>query len=256
MINFDLHTHTTYSHGKGSIFDNAAAAKEKGLSGIAITDHGFSHPAFGMRRNKLDQMKAECEQASDAFGVKVLLGIESNLRGENGTIDVRPKDYDKLDVILAGVHRFIYYKSFKDLAWLLWANIFDSVFDRTPSDRLVKFNTNCYVNAIKNNPIDVVTHVGYLCFCDPVEVAKAAADYGTYIEINTKKTHLSDEQWRKVIETGVEFVVDSDAHSPDRIGDDKLFQDLVKRVNFPLDRIKNIDGRTPKLRFAEFKSRR
>ena len=49
-INFDLHTHTVYSHGKGTIAENAATAKEKGLYGIGITDHGFSHPAFGMRR--------------------------------------------------------------------------------------------------------------------------------------------------------------------------------------------------------------
>lgn len=253
MINFDLHTHTTYSHGKGSIFDNAVAAKEKGLSGIAITDHGFSHPAFGMKRRLLDKMKNECIEASEKYGVKVLLGIESNLRGEKGTIDVKPKDYEKLDVILAGVHRFIYYKTLKDLTYLLWGNIFDSVFHREPSAKLVKFNTDCYVNAIKHNPIDVITHVGYLCFCDPVEVAKAAADYGTYIEINTKKTHLTDEQWRKVIDTGVNFVVDSDAHTPDRVGDDKLFQELIKRVDFPLERIKNIDGRTPELRFETYK---
>ena len=252
-INFDLHTHTKYSHGKGSIFDNAASAAEKGLEGIAITDHGFSHPAFGMRRKYLDQMKRECNEAEEKYGVKVLLGIESNLRGERGTIDVKPTDYAKLDVILAGVHRFIRYNSFKDLAWLLWANIFDSVFHKTPSDRLIRFNTNCYVNAIKNNPIDVITHVGYMCFCDPVEVAKAAADYGTYIEINTKKTHLTDEQWLKVIETGVKFVVDSDAHSVDRIGDNKLFLETAKRVDFPLDRIMNIDGRTPELRFRNFK---
>ena len=57
-INFDLHTHTTYSHGTGSILDNAVSAKEKGLYGIAITDHGFSHPAFGMRRKYLDKMRA------------------------------------------------------------------------------------------------------------------------------------------------------------------------------------------------------
>ena len=56
-INFDLHTHTVYSHGKGTIAENAKSAAEKGLYGIGITDHGFSHPAFGMRRKKLDARK-------------------------------------------------------------------------------------------------------------------------------------------------------------------------------------------------------
>ena len=31
IIYGDYHTHTTYSHGKGSIIDNAIAAKNKGL---------------------------------------------------------------------------------------------------------------------------------------------------------------------------------------------------------------------------------
>lgn len=51
----------------------------------------------------------------------------------------------------------------------------------------------------------------------------------------------------------MKFVVDSDAHSVDRIGDNKLFLETAKRVDFPLDRIMNIDGRTPELRFRNFK---
>ena len=37
---FDYHTHTTFSHGKGSIEDNVKEAVKKGLKAIAITDHG------------------------------------------------------------------------------------------------------------------------------------------------------------------------------------------------------------------------
>ena len=37
----DYHTHTVYSHGTGSVLENALIAKEKGLKEIAITDHGF-----------------------------------------------------------------------------------------------------------------------------------------------------------------------------------------------------------------------
>lgn len=253
-ISFDLHTHTIYSHGKGTILENALSAAEKGLRGIGITDHGFSHPAFGMRRRKLGAMRSDVTEAAGQSGVEVLLGIESNLRGECGTIDVREKDYPKLDLILAGVHRFIFYKSIGDLCHLLCGNVFRTLFNSEPSDRLVQYNTRCYINAVKKNPIDVLTHVGYLCFCDPVEIAKVCADYGTYIEINTKKTHLTDEQWRKVIDTGVRFVVDSDAHSVDRIGDSALAEELFSRVDFPLDRIDNIDGRIPDLRFKRYKA--
>ena len=252
-ITLDLHTHTVFSHGKGTIEENARAAKQKGLYGIAITDHGFSHPAFGMRRKRVPVMRALTSVAEEQNGVKVLLGIESNIRGVDGTIDVEERDYASLDVVLAGVHKFIFYKTPGDFARLLLKNMLHDTFKMKPTDKLIKYNTACYVNAIKKNPIDVVTHVGYGCCCDAVEVAKAAADYGTLMEISAKKTHLSDEEWRRVIATGVNFVVNSDAHSTDRIGDATLVEDLFKRVNFPMERIMNIDGRIPKLRFAEYK---
>ena len=46
---YDHHTHTTYSHGKGSILDNARVAHEKGLKSIAITDHGPGNFLYGMK---------------------------------------------------------------------------------------------------------------------------------------------------------------------------------------------------------------
>lgn len=255
-ITLDLHTHTVYSHGKGTILENALSAQEKGVSGIAITDHGFSHPAFGMRRKKIEKMRNECQSAEEKSGVKVLLGIESNIRGENGVIDVQPRDYAKLDVVLAGVHKFVFYNSFGDFTKLLLRNMWHDKFKLKATDKLIKYNTNCYINAVKNNPIDVLTHVGYGCECNAVEVAKACADYGTLFEISTKKNPLTDEEWQGVIETGVNFVLDSDAHSVDRIGDTALFEDLLKRVNFPIERIMNIDGKMPTLRFTEFKKQK
>lgn len=255
-ITYDFHTHTTYSHGKGTILENALSAKDKGVSGIAITDHGFSHPAFGMRRRRLDKMRAECTEAEKQTGVRVLLGIESNIRGRDGTIDVKPSDYGKLDVVLAGVHKFIMYRSVGDAYKLLLRNMWHDKLKIKATDKLIKYNTECYINAVKNNPIDILTHVGFGCACNAVEVAKACADYGTLFEISTKKNPLTDEEWQGVIDTGVCFSLDSDAHSVERIGDIELFEELVKRVNFPIERIMNIDGKAPSLRFAEFKKQK
>lgn len=255
QLNYDFHTHTTYSHGKGSILDNAVSAKEKGLKGITISDHGFSHPAFGMKRKKLDKMKADCENAEKETGIKVKLGIESNLLGISGKIDVKEKDYEKLDMILAGVHRFILYDGIKEWFKLFGSNFCTNAFKKQASASLIKRNTEVYINAIKNNPIDILTHVNYLVFADAVEVAKVCADYGTYFEINTKKIHLSDEEWLKVIDTNVNFVIDSDAHTPSRVGDTRLADELFERIDFPLDRIKNINDNELEFRFKSFKDK-
>ena len=55
----DYHTHTTYSHGKGSVADNAAVASSKGLKQLAITDHGMRHIIFGVRKRKFDSLVAD-----------------------------------------------------------------------------------------------------------------------------------------------------------------------------------------------------
>ena len=104
--------------------------------------------------------------------------------------------------------------------------------------------------------MDVISHVNYLCFSNALEVAKCAADYGTYIEINTKKSHLSDEEWQDIIDkTAVRFLINSDAHSPARVGDCALADELFARINFPKERIDNIDGRTANFRFQAFKEK-
>lgn len=256
MINFDFHTHTKYSHGKGTIMENALSAKDKNLQGIAISDHGFSHPAFGMRRKNLSKMRNDCDLATKETGVRVLLGIESNILGISGKTDVKESDYENLDVYLAGIHRFVTYHKMRDYFSLFAGNFLTASLKFKPSNRLIKDTTTAYVNAIKNNPIDILTHLNYLCFADALEVAKCLADYGTYLEINTKKVHLSDEEWQDIVDkTSVNFVIDSDAHSPDRVGDAKLAKDLLSRVNIPLSRIHNVEGRQPILRFTQFKEK-
>ena len=44
----DYHTHTYFSHGKGSIEGNVQAAIARGLKAVALTDHGFSQPMVGL----------------------------------------------------------------------------------------------------------------------------------------------------------------------------------------------------------------
>ena len=255
ILTADFHTHTVYSHGSGTVMDNAVAAKNKGIGEITISDHGFSHPAFGMRRRKLPKMRADCIAAQKATGVKVNLGIESNLLGVSGKIDVKESDYEKLDMILAGIHRFCLYDTPRGWVELLGANMWFTLTKIKPPKSLIDYNTKVYCNAVKNNPIDILTHVEFLNFCDAKTVAECCADYGTYFEINTKKVHLSADEWDKVLQTKVNFVIDSDAHSPDRVGEISLFFEQDGQVHFPRERIMNIDGKRPDFRFAQLKKR-
>ncbi len=255
ILSSDYHTHTVYSHGKGKIIDNAIEAKTKGLKEVGISDHGFAHPVFGLTKRKIPKMKKECEEATSKTGVKVLLGIESNIIGTDGKVDLKSDLYDDFDIFLAGIHKFVLYKL--DTIFPLFArNYFCSLFNKkNVSKTLIKENTRTFINVIKNNPVDIITHLNFCCFADAKEVAKVARDYGTHIELNSKKTHLTDEELYEVASTGVSFVISSDAHTPNRVGEISLVEKMLNRLKIDTKQIKNIDGRLPTMRFKAFKEK-
>lgn len=256
ILTGDYHTHTKYSHGKGSVLENALSAKEKGLKEIGISDHGFSHPAFGLTKRKLGSLKLDCENATNLTGVKVLRGIESNILGVDGTVDLKPKFYDAFDIFLAGLHKFVLFKPSTFFSVSIPDIINTKLGKKTVSKNLVSKNTKMYINVVKNNPVDIITHLNYYAYADVLEVAKVCEDYGTYIELNSKKVHLSDEELANIVaKTNVKFVIDSDAHSVDRIAEVSLVEDMLKRVDVPTERIANINGQTPQFRFKAFKEK-
>ncbi len=253
VLTSDYHTHTVFSHGKGTIEDNAIFAKKSGLAEIGISDHGFAHPAFGLTKRKLPKMRALCDETSNKHNVKVLLGIESNVIGTDGTVDLKPNLYDYFDIFFAGIHKFVKFK-FKTAFSLAIPDLINSYFNKKQvSKRLIDTNTKTIINVIKNNPVDAITHLNFCSYTDAYEVAKVASDYGTYIELNAKKVHLTDDELYKMLKTDVRFIISSDAHTPERVGEISLIKKQLERVNFPLDRIDNINGKLPKFRFSRFK---
>ncbi len=257
ILTADYHTHTPYSHGRNTVEENVAQTKALGLEQIGISDHGFSHVTFGLSKKKVGAYRAECEAAEKKYVVKVLVGIESNIRSVDGKADLTEKDYDDFDVYLCGNHIVVWYQGFGNFCSYGAGNYLNNKFRKNPTEKQIERNTKAYCNAIKKNPIDILTHLNFRCPADAVEVAKCAADYGTYIELNSKKQHLTDEKLCDILaKTSARFVIDSDAHSASRVGEIELVKAQLERVKFPLDRIDNIDGRTPTFRFAEFKNRR
>ncbi len=253
ILTADYHTHTPYSHGKNTVLENALAAKDKGLKEVAITDHGFNHLLFGLKRKRLPDLRAEIEEAKKLTGINVLMGMESNLISLDGKTDMKESELPAFDIYLCGIHEVLRYSSISDAYNIMFVNYVAYKRGKRPSDKIVKNTTRAYVNAVKNNPIDILTHINYKCCCDLKEVAKVCADYGTYIEINTKKRHVSGEELNMMAATGVRFIIDSDAHSADRVGDTAIAEQLLAEADIPLEQIDNIDGRLPSFRLAEYK---
>ncbi len=214
----DYHTHTLYSHGKGTIKDNVDAAIKRGLREIAIADHGPRHFLYGIKLKDLDRMRKEIDEINRTNDrIKVKLGMEANIISVNGKIDVDEEVRSKLDILLAGYHFGAFPESITQSVKIHGWNLLSKQF--TSMDKKARvINTQAVVEAIYNNKIDILTHPGAKANIDTKEVAKAAAARGTALEINSSHGHLTVEYIKVAMEEGAKFVISSDAHIPSAVG--------------------------------------
>lgn len=236
----DYHTHTIYSrhnHGKGTVLQNATVAADKGLKQIAITDHGFNHQLYGVRRRDIPQIREDILNAREITGVDILLGVESNLISLNGEVDLKEEDLEHLDIILMGHHNIVKTPTFKDKINIVLSNL--SPFKPTKS-RLSK-NTTAFLKALDKYPIDIITHLNYGCPTDTLAVARLAKQKGTYVELNGKRINFTDEEILTMAEEGVKFIVDSDAHTPESVGECNNAINTIYRLGIPSNLIANLD---------------
>ena len=102
---YDIHTHTTFSHGKGSIEDNVKAGIARGLTAVGISDHGPGHVTYGVKRSNIPVMRGEVERLKPLYPeIQILLGVEANIINLSGKLDVTSAEMGQLDYLLAGYH--------------------------------------------------------------------------------------------------------------------------------------------------------
>lgn len=219
----DYHTHTVYSHGKGSIEDNVKAAIKKGLSKIGISDHGYKHMGFGVKYRDFEKMRREIDMLNERYDeIEILLGVEANILDDDGNIDVDEKIISTVDYVMAGYH-------FGSTPTKILKGSLNHMcnYIKPLHSLAMEYNTRAVINAMKKNDIFIITHPGAK---GPIEfemVAKSAEETNTALEINSSHGHLTYEEIMMVKDTGVKFAIGSDAHSPEHVGD---FDDALARV--------------------------
>jgi DNA polymerase (family 10) len=166
----------------------AAAAKSRGYSYLAVTDH--SHY---LREGRLEAQDRELEALNERLGrFRLLKGIEVNIRAD-GTLDVDDETLAGRDWVVASLH---------------------TAFDKNPTERVVASMENPNVDCIghltarkinRREPADI----------DLGRVFETALATNTFLEINSQpdRLDLRDAHARAAGEAGVLLSISSDAHS-------------------------------------------
>ena len=197
QIQGDLHMHTTATDGKASIEEMAEAARARGLSYIAITDHsqrvtvanGLDAERLLAQWNEINQINASRD---DDF--LILKGIECDIL-ESGPMDLPDEVLEQADWVIASVH-----------------------FGQKQSSQQI---TDRITGALENPHVDIIAHpTGRLINrreayeVDMEAVFQAAKENRKMLELNANPVRLDlhDVHCAMARERGIPIVISSDAH--------------------------------------------
>ncbi len=198
----DMHTHTEWSDGRGTVAEMAAAAVARGYEYYVITDHSFYMGMVnGLDAARLKQQRAEIDAANADFqrrGIdfRLLQGCEVDLLPD-GTLALPDEVLATLDWVVASLH--VGLRQERDLV------------------------TQRVLNAIRNPHVDCVGHLTgrkllrrEAADLDLEAIFEAAAATGTVLEVDGAYERLDIDAAlvKRALAMGIRIVIDSDAHRP------------------------------------------
>lgn len=218
----DLHTHTYYSHGKGSPRENVIAALERGLERVAVSEHGPGHFSFGVRGKKLDRLNAELDSLKNEFAgkIEVLRGLELNVMGF-GRSDC-PENRGDYDVIILGYHKSV--PPFNRHALSIWGESLLGI--KNDPHR----NAEGILAAAYSCRANIISHPGLYLKVDIAYMAECCRQMGILMEVNSARVTMTDDELRLAARLGCGLIIGSDAHTPQRVGDFALASEAVERA--------------------------
>lgn len=100
-----LHNHTVASDGSATLEAMRAAATERGLEYLGITEHSVSaFYARGLDAGRLDEQRRTIEALEGTPGCVLVAGVESDIL-EDGSLDYPDEVLATLPIVVASVHR-------------------------------------------------------------------------------------------------------------------------------------------------------
>jgi DNA polymerase (family 10) len=192
----DLHVHTNYSDGKGTIQSMAEAAIELGYEYLIFCDHSQSlRVANGLSPDRLKKKLAEVREADDKYEeIRLLCGSEVDIM-KDGKLDYEDALLDELDFVVASVHTAF------------------NLPEKEQTDRMVRAINNPHVRTIAH-PTGRILNRREPYEVDVYRLIGEAKATNTALELNSypDRLDLSVPYVREAIRQGVRITIDTDAH--------------------------------------------
>jgi DNA polymerase (family X) len=213
----DLHAHTDWSDGRGTLEEMVQTARGLGRRYLAICDH-----ARRLREGRLElQAEAIAAINGSVSGIRVLSGVEVDIRAD-GSVDLSDEELAARDWVMASIH---------------------SGFDKPRAEL-----TKRLVAAMEHPHVDCIGHPTgrKINRRDAYEVdfealLEKAVETGTFLEINSQPDRLDliDTHARAAAEAGVKIVVSTDAHRSHELAYLGLGAAMARRAWLTPDQIVN-----------------
>ena len=198
----DLHMHTDWSDGRGSIRQMVEAAAALGHEYIAITDHSeSSRIANGLTPERmLAQIQQVREINAEIDGMEVLVGSEVDIL-KDGSLDFSDELLAQLDIVVASVHGGL------------------SMSESEMTDRVIRAIENPYVTIIGHPTGRLLgRRPGYAINLETVIDAAAANRVALEINAAPSRLDLEPSAVRQARARGVLLSVNTDAHAVADVG--------------------------------------
>lgn len=220
----DLHMHTTWSDGSGTVLEMAEAGEAMGFEFIAIADHSKGLKiAGGIDEEQVAQQAAEIAAANEQMmsrGITVLRSIELNLnlRGEG---DMETSCLAQLDLVVASFHSAL---------------------------RKTQDQTGRYLAALRNPTVQILGHprgrvynfrLGLSADWPRVFAEAARLDKAIEIDCYPDRQDLNVELLKLARAAGTRISLGTDAHHASQLGFAEFGLAAALAAGIPAERIVN-----------------
>jgi DNA polymerase (family X) len=199
-IRGDLHSHTDASDGSDDVETMARAARERGYSFLAITDHSKAvRIANGLDEDRLRRHAERIHRVGSAMrGFTLLAGVEVDIL-HDGQLDISEKVLAELDWVVASVHSAMGMDK-------------DSM-----TERIIRAVSSGLVHTL-GHPLGRVIGKREPMTFDADAVFRACREHDVCLEINGQpdRLDLPDALCIQARQAGVKFSLGTDAH---KVGD-------------------------------------